>query len=175
MVADSCFWCDDVDGLGRGPLTRPWSPDLDGRWSSHGSWSSTIRLEIFQLKIEQERLRLVSRSNRRAEYPNTVGIWIPTIWIPNFLKFGFQTVSSCALFFVLDQPFKYQTSKYENKMASICSTSKLLLTIGMCSSSYCKLSSVQTWNSNDSEPDFSGFQIRTVSVLASCNSKKVNQ
>ena len=104
MVADSCFWCDDVDGLGRGPLTRPWSPDLDGRWSSHGSWSSTIRLEIFQLKIEQERLRLVSRSNRRAEYPNTVGIWIPTIWIPNFLKFGFQMVGSCAMLFVLHQP-----------------------------------------------------------------------
>ena len=92
MVANSCFWCDDVDRLGRGPLTRPWSPDLDGRWSSHGSWSSTIRLEIFQLKIEQERLRLVSRPKSREEYPNTVGIWILSIWIPNFLRFHFQMV-----------------------------------------------------------------------------------
>ena len=42
--------------------------------------------------------------------PDYTRIWIPTIWIPNILKFWFPMVGVCAMFYVLDQPFKYQTS-----------------------------------------------------------------
>ena len=36
----------------------------------------------------------LSWHNKNCIFKNssTVGIWIPTIWIPNFLKFGFQMV-----------------------------------------------------------------------------------
>ena len=60
-------------------------------------------------------------------YCITLGIWIPAIWILNFLKFGFQMVwySNCRFVcFVLCTrltiwiPDQYST--WENKMASIC-------------------------------------------------------
>ena len=51
----------------------------------------------------------------------TVGIWIPTIWIPetfeyqtfwssDFKCFGIQMVGECAISYVLDQPFIHRQS-----------------------------------------------------------------
>ena len=60
---------------------------------------------------------------------NTVGIWIPTIWIQNFLKFGFQMVRysngrSKAKSYVPDQPFKFGTNttmkKLEKRLQCAC-------------------------------------------------------
>ena len=55
----------------------------------------------------------------------TVGIWIPHIWIPNFLEFRFQMVQylngrSKAMSYALDQSFEYRTP-FENwtKLASL--------------------------------------------------------
>ena len=49
---------------------------------------------------------------------NKVGIWKQNIWIPNFLKFGFQMVwysngCFCIMSYVLDWPLECQTSTYE--------------------------------------------------------------
>ena len=54
---------------------------------------------------------------------NTNHLNIGNIWIPNFLKFGFQMVrysngQSMGFSYVLDRPFKYQTNTKGNKMAS---------------------------------------------------------
>ena len=56
-----------------------------------------------------------SLSVKYSDDPNTVGIWIPNIWILNYLKFGLQMVWysngwSKAMSYVLDQPFEDQTS-----------------------------------------------------------------
>ena len=59
--------------------------------------------------------RLQSNVSQRKDYPfqrsltRTVGIWISTIWIPNFLKFQFQMVGLRSMSYLLDQPFEYWT------------------------------------------------------------------
>ena len=43
-----------------------------------------------------------------------------TFWSLDLKWLGIQMVGLLAMSYVLDRPFKYRTSTYENKMVSIC-------------------------------------------------------
>ena len=87
-----------------------------------------LHLDNVQLSFDQ--VCTLMKSRYTFLWTITVGIWIPTIWIPETFEyqtfwssdlkwFGIQMVGLWVMSYVLDRPFEYWTSTWENKTAVV--------------------------------------------------------